>query len=176
MYLNDPTMLIELIKQIHKDVNEYGTGSGKQSMGTTLVGMLFNQEKFYLYNVGDSRIYLLRDGYLQQKTRDHSLKEQIGINVAKNFIISSIGGGKDDIIIDLYDLSDQIKDNDLFVISSDGLTDFNYEDSYDEFETLINDSKDKLDQLDRSLIRYAINKGSKDNISIISIFIENTTV
>ena len=43
-------------------------------MGTTLSGIYFNGKgKGYVFNVGDSRVYLLRQKQLKQITRDHSL-------------------------------------------------------------------------------------------------------
>ena len=42
-------------------------------MGTTLVAARFDDGKFTIAHVGDSRIYLMRDGKLVQLTEDHSL-------------------------------------------------------------------------------------------------------
>ena len=44
-----------------------------KGMGTTVVGMLMGEERLSLVHVGDSRIYRLRDGELEQLTEDHSL-------------------------------------------------------------------------------------------------------
>jgi serine/threonine protein phosphatase PrpC len=47
-------------------------------MGTTLVASLFYDNRVLVAHLGDSRLYLLRDGGLRQVTRDHSLlQEQI---------------------------------------------------------------------------------------------------
>jgi len=47
-------------------------------MGTTLVVCLFYDNKVLVAHLGDSRLYLLRDGKFKQVTRDHSLlQEQI---------------------------------------------------------------------------------------------------
>ncbi len=166
--LNNGDKLKEVIGRIHAEVNLYGESAGNKGMGTTLVGSIFNLEKFLLYNVGDSRVYILRNGYLQQKTRDHSLKEQANIEAAKNIIVSSIGGGKDDIIIDIYDLSGQVKAGDLMLICSDGLTDIDLEANYDEFESIVADNVDDLPAMCKKLLLYSLDKGSSDNISIIA--------
>ncbi len=161
--------LREVIAQIHSEVNLYGESAGNKGMGTTLAGVLFNSEKFLLYNVGDSRVYFFRNGFLQQKTRDHTLKEQTGLDVAGNIIVSSIGGGKDDIMIDIYDLTGQIKYNDLLIICSDGLTDIDIVNYYDEFEDLIGQNISDIRILCKNLYIYSIEKYSSDNISIIVI-------
>ena len=45
-------------------------------MGSTLVAATVDQDTMYVANVGDSRLYLFRDG-LSQITRDHSLVEEM---------------------------------------------------------------------------------------------------
>lgn len=169
--LDEPEKLKSAISRIHDEVNYYGELNNNRGMGSTLVGAVFNNAKFFVFNVGDSRLYILRDGYLAQKTRDHSLAEQVGGNVPKNYITSSIGGGSKDITIDIFDLTDKIKNNDLVIICSDGLTDFDMDRYYDDFESLIESHKNDLDKLNRSLLDFAVEHGSADNISIISITI-----
>ena len=45
----------------------------QQGMGATLSAAWVNEEKLSVVHVGDSRVYLLRSGVLQQLTSDHSL-------------------------------------------------------------------------------------------------------
>jgi len=169
--IDESDLLKKGIEGIHAEINEYGYTTNKTGMGTTLVGAIFNNEKFIVFNVGDSRLYILRDGYLVQKTRDHSLFEQLGGNTPKNYITSSIGGGVENITIDIFDLAGKVRKNDLIIICSDGLTDFNLDEIYDEFEALINGTKDDLKVLNRSLYKNALDHGSADNISVISILV-----
>ena len=46
-----------------------------KGMGTTMVSTLIAGDKAYIGHVGDSRVYRVRDGAIQQLTRDHSLLE-----------------------------------------------------------------------------------------------------
>jgi len=48
-----------------------------KGMGTTVVVMLFYDNRFTVAHVGDSRLYRLRDGELEQITRDHSLMQEL---------------------------------------------------------------------------------------------------
>lgn len=166
--IENPDSFTLEIEGIHKEVNLLGKEKKKEGMGTTLTGAFFNQSRFSLFNVGDSRVYLHRKGFLEQKTRDHSLKEQSGIDFAKNIIISSIGGGED-ILIDLYDLSGKIQAGDLMLICSDGLFDFDLMALYDSVETIVESNKDNLPALCQKLYQFAVDQGSKDNISLIAI-------
>lgn len=173
-FLDDHELLKESIRSIHKEVNEFGILSNKAGMGTTLVGTIFSSEKFIVFNVGDSRLYIFRDGYLAQKTRDHSLSEMLGGKVPKNFITSSIGGGVTDIIIDIYDLTGRIRRNDLIIICSDGLTDIDMDNNYDTFESIIKDNITDLQALNRELLSFSLSKGSADNVTVVSISVIDT--
>src|SRR5207253_6580353 len=52
--------------------------SDKQGMGTTASVLLLSDAGYVIGQVGDSRIYLLRDGALRQLTKDHSyVQEQV---------------------------------------------------------------------------------------------------
>src|SRR5215470_11075713 len=62
---------IQLANQsIHEEASRNMSQSG---MGSTIVAVLAEDRFFSIANVGDSRIYLLRDGAIQQLTNDHSL-------------------------------------------------------------------------------------------------------
>jgi protein phosphatase len=47
-----------------------------QGMGTTLVALVVEERRAWVFNVSDSRCYRLRDGRLEQITLDHSLVEE----------------------------------------------------------------------------------------------------
>ncbi len=63
--------LNEAIQQVHQHINEKACGENS-GMAATLALAWFTPENLYLTNVGDSRIYLCRDGELQQLSRDHT--------------------------------------------------------------------------------------------------------
>lgn len=167
--LNETEMLKSVIEKIHVEITEIGSKSGKKGMGTTLVGAIFNNNEFIVFNVGDSRLYTFRDGYLAQKTRDHSLAEQMGGSVPKNYITSSIGGGIKNITIDIYEFTGKVKADDLILICSDGLTDIDMDKHYDEIESLIQNNIKDLKKLNSELLAFSLSNGSSDNVSIITI-------
>ena len=77
-YLNDAPLgarlLAEAVKQANDAILEYAEAHKNTSgMGTTLVAARFVDDTVSIANVGDSRIYLLREGQLLQLTEDHSL-------------------------------------------------------------------------------------------------------
>jgi protein phosphatase len=99
-------------------------------MGTTMVAMVTEENRAWVFNVGDSRGYRLRSGKLEQITIDHSLvDEQVRagrMNAAeaarsplRNVITRALGTQKS-VAPDIFPLD--IEPGDLFLLCSDGLT------------------------------------------------------
>lgn len=149
--------------EVHSRVLEEGERlPERKGMGTTLVGVLFYNSLAYYLNAGDSRLYRLRDGYLAQITRDHSLRELAGRDHApSNIIVNSFGGGAD-VFIDFAPVSKTLFDGDVLLLCSDGLSDMLGD---DEIETIMNTSEEPL----LALAAEANNRGGKDNISVVII-------
>jgi protein phosphatase len=102
----------------------------KQGMGTTVSVLILRDGRFVIGQVGDSRIYLLRDGLLRQLTKDHSyVQEQVDAGVLtpeqaryhpySNVITRCVGAGAE-VQPDLY--TGEIRRGDTFLVASDGLT------------------------------------------------------
>ena len=162
----------EWVKEIHSDIlNEGNKDINKKGMGSTLIGALFYNTKIYYLNVGDSRIYRLRNGYLMQISKDHSLREITGNkDIASNIITNSFGGGEK-IFIDFAPVGSKIFNDDVLLLCSDGLSN---ELSDDEIEEILGNKENTVDVL----LNKAKSKGGNDNISIILLYlsgIENKT-
>jgi hypothetical protein len=124
-----------------------------------------------LGHVGDSRAYRLRDGELEQVTRDHSLvaelerSGQITPEAAEHHpqrsIITRALGPEPDVEVDTYTLAGRA--GDLFLICSDGLTSMI---SDDELAAILR-SAASLDDAADSLVRAANPSGGKDNITVV---------
>lgn len=155
----------EWVKEIHSDILHEGNKDiDKRGMGSTLIGVLFYNTKIYYLNVGDSRLYRLRNGYLMQISKDHSLRETIGNkDIASNIIINSFGGGEK-IFVDFASAGSKIFNDDALLLCSDGLSD---ELNDEEIEETLGNKKNAVDEL----LKKAKNKGGKDNISIILVYL-----
>lgn len=102
----------------------------KQGMGTTASVLLLSDEGFLIGQIGDSRIYLLRDGTLMQLTKDHSyVQEQVDAGLltpeqARNHpysnVITRCVGSHEDVDVDLF--AGEPMTGDVFLVASDGLT------------------------------------------------------
>jgi protein phosphatase len=105
----------------------YEDGGG--AMGTTGVAALFFQGTLYVANVGDSRAYLVREGHIDQISRDHSLvAEQVVAGILtpeqarhsnyRNMITRALGY-RAEVQVDVFSLP--LQTGDVVVLSSDGL-------------------------------------------------------
>lgn len=123
--------LSEAIQSVHRHINEEANGD-HHGMAATLALAWFTPENLYLTNAGDSRIYLCRNGELQQLTRDHTAawsqwkRGQITEIEYRNHprrsaLYEVIGGGHQGVSPHFAAIPYQ--HDDRFLICSDGLID-----------------------------------------------------
>ena len=165
-------------RAIHKacaDIYALGGGDlGKRGMGTTVVALLAAGKKAVVGHVGDSRVYLYRNGRAHQLTEDHTIiqeqlkrglitREQVATAENKNVITRAVGiqpsVAVDTLVTDLLP-------GDLFVLCSDGL--HGYLDDA-ELPQLLAQERDKLPDL---LVDLALQRGGKDNVTAVCLSIE----
>jgi protein phosphatase len=141
-------------------------------MGTTVVVLLFYDDRFTVAHVGDSRLYRYRDGELEQITRDHSLmqelidrgfytEEQARKSLNKNLVTRAIGI-EESVQIDV--LEDIAVPDDIYLLCSDGVTDM-LEDEV--IKQIIMDNDHDLEKIASELIQQSNEAGGKDNISAL---------
>ena len=139
-------------------------------MGTTLVAAVVEDSTMYVANVGDSRLYLIRN-QLKQITRDHSYVEELvslgqlergskDYREKKNIITRAVGT-EDKLEIDFFEVS--LEPGDYILLCSDGLSNM-LEDA--EIEEIIC-SELKLPEKAEKLITVANDNGGKDNIAVV---------
>jgi protein phosphatase len=136
-------------------------------MGSTVVVLLACGTEAACLWAGDSRIYLYRNGRLQQLTRDHSQAVALqarGIDaaaaaVAANMITRAVGAS-DVLEVDMTTLS--IRDGDLFLLCSDGLS--NPVPEQDIRETL---ACGDCTHAAQTLIGLALANGGRDNVTVV---------
>jgi protein phosphatase len=147
------------------------TDDSHRGMGTTVTAAKVTGGEVSLGHVGDSRAYRLREGELEQLTRDHSLvaelerSGQITPEAAEHHpqrsIITRALGPEPDVQVDTYTLAGRA--GDVFLICSDGLTSM----ISDEELAAILRSAESLDDAADSLVRAANQSGGKDNITVV---------
>jgi PPM family protein phosphatase len=145
----------------------------KQGMGTTASVLLISGRRYLIGQVGDSRVYLLRDGALSQLTKDHSyVQEQVDAGFLTpeqaryhpySNVITRCVGASPDVEPDIY--RGEVKLGDVYLVASDGLTGM-VDDR--RLQTLLL-SRATPDRKVHQLISEANGRGGLDNITAIVV-------
>ncbi len=144
-------------------------------MGTTLTGVMFDGDNATAVHVGDSRIYLFRDGKLVQVTTDHSLamehvrrglltKAEADKSKIQNVLTRAMGIKKN-VEFDL--LRFPVKLGDVMVLCSDGL--YKGMNETQLAEQLEQGKNLPLVKLCKQLVRVSNDNDGQDNISAVMI-------
>ena len=143
-------------------------------IGSTFAGICVSGANAQIVNLGDSRVYLFRDGELSQISKDHTAAQQLidlgmlDIDTAKQHkdrhkLTQHLGIFTDEFIIEPYVTYCDVMPGDIFLLCSDGLTDMLGESEITQIMRTSND----ISGLTESLYCAAIDKGGKDNITIL---------
>lgn len=150
----------------------------KQGMGTTASLLILGSARYLIGQVGDSRIYRLRDGELQQLTKDHSYvqeqvdagfitPEQARYHPYSNVITRCVGASRE-VEPDTY--TGDVRAGDIFLLASDGLTGM-VDDS--RLQQLLC-SRATPGRLVDALINEANGRGGLDNITAVVVQVLST--
>lgn len=148
------------------------SNSELNGMGTTVVCALVMDSTAYIAHAGDSRAYMISNGVLSQLTRDHSVVQELvedGKITAlqakshpnKNIITRAIGVDRD-IRVDFC--SEDMKDGDVLLLCTDGLTNFV---EHEEICELTKD--DKYYEFADRLVNTANKNGGGDNVTVVAV-------
>ncbi|MGK3986200.1 Stp1/IreP family PP2C-type Ser/Thr phosphatase [Sorangium sp. So ce136] len=156
--------------RIHEEAKADAT---KRGMGTTLSALLIAGSHGYIAHVGDSRIYLLREGRIQQVTEDHTVynelikrgkltRDQIEKVAQKNAITRAVGVYER---VEVDTLTIEVLPGDQFLLASDGL--HGYIAHTAELEPFFEEENGEVAA--NGLIDLANKKGGKDNITAVLV-------
>jgi serine/threonine protein kinase/serine/threonine protein phosphatase PrpC len=122
----------------------------------TLSALVLKSTSAYIFHVGDSRIYQLRGGALEQLTNDH----RVWVSSDRSYLSRAMGVNPR-LEIDYHTL--QVETGDVFLLATDGV----YEHVAPDFilATVAGNSAD-LDQAARIIVEEAHRRGSEDNLTI----------
>jgi protein phosphatase len=167
--------LATTLRAVHEQINEVAAGSDDQKgMAATIALAWFTPENLYLANAGDSRIYLFRNGLLQQLTKDHTavwnqwkrgeLSEiQFRSHPRRSALYEVIGGGHRS--THPYFAAIPYQSGDRFLICSDGLIDGVWEKYL--ASALSNCPEDPHETMEALLQRSVTNAGVDDTTLVI---------
>lgn len=172
--------LVNAIKKANQEIHARSTSSVQhKGMGSTIVAMLVSRDTRHIHiaHVGDSRCYRIRDGNIEQMTRDHSLinealalkpdltKAQIA-RLPKNVITRALGMSA---VVQVDVRSEELRIGDTFLLCSDGLSGL----VPDEKILDIVDISADVQEACELLVDEANEAGGTDNISALMIRVED---
>ena len=141
-------------------------------MGTTLSVLWMSDNFVYIGHVGDSRVYLLRDGEFKQMTLDHSLVEQLvreGVlteeeaqnHPMRNIITRAIGTDES---VEVDVVVEERRKGDLWLACSDGL--HGLVDDRQMRDALRQYAPEKAADV---LLKAALDAGGRDNVTLVIV-------
>jgi PPM family protein phosphatase len=148
--------LNKVILTVHSEIYDLmKSDSGHLGMGTTVAGLLLSKEVCLGFNVGDSRVYRIQNGFLAQLSIDDAAKDH------RRGVITQCLGGTGSYTKICPHIFEERLPGQSYLVCSDGLTDML---SIDEIEGRLAD--DPLKTVE-NLFSEAMYRGATDNISIV---------
>ena len=150
-------------------------------MGTTLSGMVRVGDKVVVAHIGDSRIYLLRDGVLEQITADHTFvqrlvdsgritPEEAAVHPRRSVLMRVLGDVDVEPEIDTHVLDTQ--PGDRWLLCSDGLSGYVAEREIAEILLTTHDPEEACEKL----IQASLAEGAPDNVTAVIVHITESDV
>lgn len=170
------------LREIHTGLNETAKlNSHAASLGAAFVGMIIQGDKIMWANVGDSRLYRLRDGALEQLSNDHNFafrqwkrgeisEMQFRTHPRKNILFDSMGGGHANINPETGEDTWQLGDR--YLLCSDGIVD-GLADSKIQYLLKQEGDTDRTETavqvITKSLLREATSNAGNDDTTLIVV-------
>jgi protein phosphatase len=170
---DDPqAALVEALQTAHEQIREYSFAHPElRGMGTTCTAAAIVQDALYYVHVGDTRLYLIRDGQITRVTRDHSyvgrlvesgmISPEEAENHPQRNILTAALGTNPDLIMDSPGQPKPLRPEDVLLICSDGLWG-----QVRDSEILDAVENKSAEQTGRKLIELARERGGPDNITV----------
>ncbi len=177
---DDPQQaLVEALQAAHEEVRQYSFAHPElRGMGTTCTAAAIVRgadgdahDALYYVHVGDTRLYLIRDGQITRVTRDHSYvgrlvesgiisPEEAESHPQRNILTAALGTNPD-LVMDSPGHPEPLRAEDVLLICSDGLWG-----QVHDAEILEAVENNPAEQAGRKLIDLARERGGPDNITV----------
>lgn len=176
--------LKEYIRNTNNRIYRLWADSKEGRMGATFAGLAFYCKNAVALNLGDSRVYMLREGKLTKLTRDHTEAERLAsMKIIRSDEIDTHKGShvltrhfgttpeEGDMEADFSNII-RVKKWDTFLLCSDGLTDMVKE---QRIRQLL-EQKNKAVEIIKSLLEEALRNGGKDNVTAVVVRVKSLMV
>lgn len=172
--LDEKILSKSILKASAKIINETYKNPDLRGMGTTATILHIYNGQAYFAHVGDSRLYRLKNSFLEQITLDHSYvetlvrngeltPEQARVHPMKNILTQAVGATSD---IDVETGNFKIEGGEIFLLCTDGLTNM-VEDA--DIKKILLESQSPAEDL----IQAALDNGGHDNITAVVVCVDD---
>ena len=172
--VNDGGDLVDTVREANRAVYQRASEDPRLSgMGTTLTAVLAEADRFRLAHIGDSRLYLVRDGEMRRITKDHTVVERLvdegrltpaeaEIHPQRSILTRALGVDEN---VDVDEEFLEVRPGDRLLLCSDGLTGM-----ADEADILrILSGERDVQRAADALVDIANEAGGQDNITAVVI-------
>jgi protein phosphatase len=160
------------IDRVNRRLIDSARHSQRGISGSTVVGLLLRDQRYLCLWMGDSEVWLFRDGEVRKLTRDHSVVEEMvraGIVAEADrrshphaHVITRAVGVAELALVDVEE--GRFQDGDLFLLCSDGLTGAV---APDELARISLDRP--IEAIAEALLQRALVNGASDNVTFILV-------
>lgn len=175
-----PGAALDCVQRANRQICAEIEQNGGRRMGSTLAALYIDDGKALCCNVGDSRVYLLRDGVLTQVSVDHNrarsmvelgvlTPEQAETHPSRHELTQHLGIFEEEMVLEpeLYGPV-ELRPGDLFLLCSDGMTD-SVRDG--ELASRLAQGGSPEQQVE-DLVGLALSRGGRDNITVAVVQVE----
>jgi serine/threonine protein phosphatase PrpC len=165
--------MTQRLEQVNEALAEQAQAEPELSrMGTTMTLTCSLGADLILAHVGDSRVYLFRQGKLHQRTHDHTLAqaladagqirpEQAATHRLRHVLTNALGPRMDKILVEIR--RERLEDGDQVMLCTDGLTEMVPERAIEEVLRRPGPAAEAC----RALVDLALEAGGKDNVTVV---------
>lgn len=177
----DPAPVVaEALAWANHQILQRAASDGAAGMGTTVAGLArAGDGRVLVFNVGDSRVYLLRSGAMHRLTHDHSVvgelvrsgrltDEEARSHPHRNVITRALGASPE---VEPALLSVEVEVGDCFLVASDGL----FGEVPDPHICDLLCTPGPLEHRARALVDAALLHGGNDNVSVVLVAVAGVT-
>lgn len=151
---------MNLCHEMNRKVCDYAKQNRISTMGSTAAMLAFGQDKVYACNLGDSRIYELREGVLNKISTDHILKRNL---FGKAPLLQYVGIPEEKMVLEPSLEILELKAGLRYLICSDGVTDMLSE---PEIKNLM-EMKKETGEIVEEILNRSLKGGGRDNITMV---------
>ena len=171
--------LIDYLQDRNRDICRMIQKNSGTRSGAAFVGLCLWENSASVVNIGDCRAYLYREGRLSQLSQDHTpVRTMVELGVLtpeaarrrpeRHKLTQHLGIFPEEMVIEPYGIQGRIQPGDLFLLCSDGLYDMVEDDSIQR----ILKQADHAETAASTLFTAAMDRGGKDNLTVLAVKIE----